>query len=89
MCIDVRQPGFDTGGMTQATDMLALYIQAESAVLSGQEFTLGDRRLRRADLVEIRAGRKEWQAAVNAEAARASGSSTIGGLGFAVARLDR
>lgn len=74
--------------MTQAADMLALYIQAESAVLSGQEFTLGDRRLRRADLVEIRAGRREWQAKVNAEQARAAGAPTIGGLGFSVARLD-
>jgi len=74
--------------MTQAADMLALYIQAESAVLSGQEFTLGDRRLRRADLVEIQAGRREWQAKVNAEQARAAGVRTIGGLGFSVARLD-
>lgn len=74
--------------MTQAADMLALYIQAESAVLSGQEFTLGDRRLRRADLVEIRAGRREWQAKVNAEQARSAGAPTIGGLGFSVARLD-
>lgn len=74
--------------MTQAADMLTLYIQAESAVLSGQEFTLGDRRLRRADLVEIQAGRREWQAKVNAEQARAAGAPTIGGLGFSVARLD-
>lgn len=74
--------------MTQAADMLALYIQAESAVLSGQEFTLGDRRLRRADLAEIRAGRREWQAKVSAEQARAAGASTIGGMGFSVARLD-
>lgn len=74
--------------MTQAADMLALYIQAESAVLLGQEFTLGDRRLRRADLVEIQAGRREWQAKVNVEQARAAGAPTIGGLGFSVARLD-
>lgn len=74
--------------MTQAADMLALYIQAESAVLSGQEFTLGDRRLRRADLAEIRAGRREWQAKVSSEQARAAGAATIGGLGFSVARLD-
>ncbi len=75
--------------MTQATDMLALYIQAEQAVLSGQEFTLGDRRLRRADLVEIRKGRAEWQAAVNNEQARARGANTLGGLGMAQVRLDR
>lgn len=74
--------------MTQAADMLTLYIQAESAVLSGQEFTLGDRRLRRADLAEIRAGRQEWQARVNAENLRNAGGPTIGGLGFSVARLD-
>jgi len=74
--------------MTQATDMLTLYIQAETAVLAGQEFTLGDRRLRRADLAEIRAGRREWQAKVNSETARQAGAPTIGGLGFSVARLD-
>ncbi len=74
--------------MTQATDMLNLYIAAEAAVLSGQEFRLGDRTLRRADLAEIRTGRREWQSLVNSENAR-SGGATIGGLGFAVARLDR
>ena len=74
--------------MTQATDMLNLYITAETAVLSGQEFQLGDRKLRRADLAEIQAGRREWQAIVNSEKARSSGA-TFGGLGFSVARLDR
>lgn len=74
--------------MTQATDMLNLYITAETAVLTGQEFQLGDRKLRRADLAEIQAGRREWQSRVNAEQARSSGA-TFGGLGFAVARLDR
>lgn len=74
--------------MTQATDMLNLYIQAESAVLTGQEFRLGDRTVRYADLAEIRKGRAEWQSKVNAEIARASGAPTIGGLGFSVARLD-
>lgn len=74
--------------MTQAADMLTLYIQAETAVLAGQEFQLGDRRLRRADLAEIRAGRREWQSQVNAEKARAAGAPTIGGMGFSVARLD-
>lgn len=74
--------------MTQAQDMLNLYIQAESAVLTGQEFRLGDRTLRYADLAEIRKGRAEWQARRNAELALASGAPTIGGLGFSVARLD-
>lgn len=73
--------------MTQAADMLALYIQAESAILKGQEFTLGDKRLRRADLDMVQAGRREWQARVNSENRAAAGSTTIGGLGFAVANL--
>lgn len=74
--------------MSQATDMLAAYVAAETAVLLGKEARLGDRSLRLEDLAEIRAGRKEWQAAVNSETARVRGVSTIGGLGFAVARLD-
>lgn len=75
-------------GMSTATDMLSLYTQAEMAVLKGQEFTLGDRKVRRADLVEIRSGRREWEAKVAAEKARAVGASTIGGLGFGVVDLS-
>lgn len=75
--------------MTQAADMLALYIQAESAILKGQEFTLGDKRLRRADLDMVQAGRREWQARVNAEGRASSGMATIGGLGFSVADLSQ
>lgn len=33
---------------------LSLYLDAEAAVLRGQEYEIGDRRLRRADLAEIR-----------------------------------
>ena len=75
--------------MSTATDMLSLYTQAEMAVLKGQEFTLGDRKVRRADLVEIRAGRREWEAKVASERARAAGAATIGGLGFGVVDLSR
>lgn len=74
--------------MTQAADMLNLYIQAETAVLSGQEFVLGDKRLRRADLEQIRAGRAEWQAIVNAELAATRRTPSIGGASFSLARLD-
>ena len=74
--------------MSQATDMLAAYIAAETAVLLGKEARLGDRSLTLEDLPEIRAGRREWEGKVNTENARARGVSTIGGLGFAVARLD-
>lgn len=74
--------------MSQATDMLAAYIAAETAVLLGKEARLGDRSLTLEDLPEIRAGRREWEGKVNTETARARGVPTFGGLGFAVARLD-
>ena len=45
--------------MSTATDMLAAYIAAETAVLSGAEYRLGDRMLKKADLQFIQAGRRE------------------------------
>ena len=74
--------------MTQATDMLAAYIAAETAVLLGKEASLGDRRLRMEDLAEIRAGRQEWQQKVNTETAAGKKSPSIGGLGYSLARFD-
>lgn len=56
---------------TQAQQMLDAYIAAETAVLSGQSWRLGERMLTRADLAEIRSGRREWQARVDAEKAGA------------------
>ena len=75
--------------MTTATDMLAAYLQAEAAILTGKEFRWADGRLlRREDLAEIRAGRQEWEAKAAGEAAHASGAPTFGGRGFAVADLS-
>lgn len=75
--------------MTTATDMLSAYLQAEAAILAGQEFWWSDgRKLRRADLPEIRAGRQEWEARVSAESAMAAGQPTFGGRSFAVADLS-
>lgn len=51
--------------LTQAQTMLAAYIAAEQAVLTGQSYTIGQRSLTRANLSEIRKGRNDWQAAVN------------------------
>lgn len=59
--------------MSNATDMLAAYQAAEIAVLKGESYQIGDLRLTRANLAEIRAGRAEWQRAVNAELARTNG----------------
>lgn len=48
--------------------MLEMYLAAEVAVLQGQSFRMGERQLNRADLAEIRAGRREWEAKVNMQA---------------------
>lgn len=63
--------------MSTATDMLALYIQAEKDVLAGKAVTLNGRSLQRENLQEIRKGRAEWQAAVNAENAKVQGGSSL------------
>lgn len=63
--------------MSQATDMLQLYTDAEAKVLAGQSVAWGDRTLTRANLAEIRAGRAEWQRAVSAENARNAGRSSL------------
>ncbi|MCL2547520.1 MAG: DUF6148 family protein [Oscillospiraceae bacterium] len=43
-----------------AKDMLNGWIMAEQAVMTGQEYQMGTRRLRRADLREIRTSVKYW-----------------------------
>lgn len=73
--------------MTTATDMLQKYLAAEAAVLEGKEARIGDRVFRSEDLVQIVAGRREWEAKVSAENKRLRGEATIGGMGFAVARM--
>lgn len=73
--------------MTTATDMLQKYLAAEAAVLEGKEARIGDRVFRSEDLSQIIAGRREWEARVNAEERRNRGANTLGGMGFSVARL--
>ena len=63
--------------MSEATDMLALYIAAEKAVLEGQSYSIAGRSMTRADLPEIRAGRREWEAKVRAEKAKTQGGSSL------------
>lgn len=41
--------------------MIALYEEAEMAVLEGKEFNMNGDVLKREDLAQIRAGRKEWE----------------------------
>lgn len=73
--------------MSTATDMLAKYLAAETAILEGKEARLGDRWLRMEDLAEVRKGRIEWENRVSTEQATAAGAG--GAFGFSLARLDR
>jgi len=73
--------------MTTATDMYDRYLQAEQAVLEGKTVKFGERLLGMEDLSEIRAGRKEWERKVSAEAAGAA-APRFGGLSYSVGRMD-
>ncbi|MBS1188917.1 MAG: hypothetical protein H6R10_709 [Rhodocyclaceae bacterium] len=75
--------------MSTATEMLAKYLAAESALLEGKEVTLENgRRLRMEDLPSIIAGRKEWEQRVAAETARGNKAPAIGGLSMSVASFN-
>jgi hypothetical protein len=72
--------------MSTASDMLAKYLQAEADLLDhGQSSAFQGRMLSMADLAEIRAGRREWEAKVAQETAIAAGR---GGTQWSVARFD-
>lgn len=63
--------------MSTATDMLALYIQAEKDVLEGKSVQMDGRTLTLEDLRSIRSGRLEWEHRVNSEKAAAAGVSSL------------
>lgn len=75
--------------MSTAIDMLAAYLAAETAILQGKIGKVGDQSYQFEDLDKVQAGRREWQTKVNEELAKDSGAPRIGGLGFAVARMDQ
>lgn len=75
--------------MSTATDMLAAYLAAESAVLLGKQATIGGRSFSYENLAEIRAGRKEWEQRVAAENANAVSAPTFGGMGYTLGRMDK
>lgn len=74
--------------MSTATDMRDLYIAAETAVLKGQSYRLGERVLTLADLEQIRAGRREWEGRVAIETAANAGAGAVG-VSFASFRSGR
>ncbi|MCL1114681.1 hypothetical protein L2703_13900 [Shewanella basaltis] len=45
----------------QATEMVALYIEAEKDVLAGKSVTINGKMMSTEDLEQIRKGRIEWQ----------------------------
>jgi hypothetical protein len=45
----------------QASDMVALYIDAEKEVLAGKSVTINGKMMTSEDLEQIRKGRIEWQ----------------------------
>lgn len=47
--------------LERAKEMVNSYIKAEQAILTGQEYNIGNLKLRRADLSEIRKGREYWE----------------------------
>lgn len=64
--------------LQKAKDRLNAYYEAELAVLTGQEYRIGSRTLRRADLTEIRAAINELEKLVQQLEALASGNTTAG-----------
>jgi hypothetical protein len=61
--------------MTTATEMLALYVEAERKVLAGQSVSFAGRQLTRVDLDKIREGRREWERRVADETVSSSGGT--------------
>lgn len=46
--------------LTTAQAQLDAYLAAETAILNGQEYVIGTRRLKRADLASVQAGITLW-----------------------------
>ncbi len=61
--------------LEQAEARLAEYLAAESAVLTGQAYQMGDRQLTRANLAAIQAGIKLWDDRAKALALSTTGRS--------------
>jgi len=56
--------------LTTAQAQLDAYLAAETAILGGQEYVIGNRRLRRADLASVQAGITLWNQRVQDLSAR-------------------
>lgn len=56
--------------LTTAQTQLDAYLAAETAILGGQEYVIGSRRLKRADLASVQAGITLWNQRVQDLTAR-------------------
>ena len=63
--------------MSTASDMLASYLAAESAILLNKEYEMNGRRVTRQDLPAIQRGRQEWERRVSAENAAKAGRNSM------------
>lgn len=63
--------------MSTASEMIALYNEAERKVLKGQAYSIDGTTFTRANLSELRNGRQEWERKLRAEQARTLGGSSI------------
>lgn len=72
--------------MSTATDMIAAYLAAETAILAGKDVSFNGRRVTMEDLESIRKGRQEWEAKAAAEARPAGRRGGMGG--YAVATFN-
>lgn len=59
--------------MSTASDLLAKYLEAEEAILSGQSYTIGDRVVTRADLEKVKTEREKLERRVASEDRVSSG----------------
>jgi hypothetical protein len=59
--------------LATATERLQQYLDAEAKVLTGQQYSIGDRSLTRANIAQIREGIKYWDAQVKRLSAANSG----------------
>lgn len=62
--------------MSEATEMRALYLQAEKDVLKGKSVSVNGRSMTRENLSEIRQGFRYWDQKVQAESASSGGGSS-------------
>lgn len=63
--------------MSKASDMIALYEEAEKKVLKGQAYSIDGTSFTRANLSELRAGRREWETKLRQEQAKTKGGSSM------------